>query len=494
MKKIIKFYPFLIAFYPILALRNFNISYVSINSLFRSIVLALVATAILLTGLSLILKNGAKARLITSLALILFFTYGHVYLAVEDHFGQAISHRYLILLTILIFALVTGLILWKYKNQPIVENFLAVFGAALFIISLVQSAAYDIPEALASQKAEKTKQSTVVTNSNLPDIYYIILDSYTRSDILQKDFDYDNSGFIQQLESMGFYVAKCSQSNFPITRFSLTSSMYMDYLQNFVNDSDVFPTLQLSPVNQTLKSLGYTTIAFENHVNDHFNLREDIHLARNKNGLNWENLTQGPNEFESELIDTTALRIFLDMPQLLPWLKLSNAVYAEHYKQSKYILSELPKVPEMNGTKFVFVHLLVPHDPYIFDQNGNYKVTGNSVAGYRGNVDFLDHQIPGILEQIIQKSKTPPIIIVQGDHGAALKRESRSMRMAILNAYYVKPEARAKLYDSITPVNSFRIILDTYFGQNYPLLADESYYAYKKDQFTTEYLVPNTCK
>lgn len=150
MKKIIKGYPFLIALYPIFALRNFNIIYVSINSLIRSIVLAAAGTGILLTVLYLILKNGAKARLITSLALILFFSYGHIYIAIEDHFGQAISHRYLILLAILLFGLLTWVILLKYKNQLVVENFFAVFSASLILFSLVQSAVYDIPEAIAA--------------------------------------------------------------------------------------------------------------------------------------------------------------------------------------------------------------------------------------------------------------------------------------------------------------------------------------------------------
>lgn len=494
MKKISHIYPFLIAFYPILALRNFNITYVSINSLWRSIVLALAGTAIMLAVLYLILKNGVKARLITTLALILFFSYGHVYMTIENHNGEAISHRYLVLLAALIFGLLTWVILRKYNNLAIVENFFTIFSAVLILISLVQSAAHDIPEWLASQKAEKTEQSTGVSQSERPDIYYIILDSYTRSDVLKKDYDFDNVDFLQKLESMGFYIAKCSQSNFPITQYSLTSSMNMDYLQNFLTDSVTFPTLQESKVNQTLKSIGYTTIAFENYNNDHFNLGEDIHLAQNKNPFSWEVISMGPNEYESMLIDTSALRIFEDMPQLIPWLNLNGVKYSEHYLQTKYILSELPKVPEMSSPKFVFVHLLVPHDPYIFGPNGEYHKTENPVSGYRANVDFIDRQIPGIVEQIIKNSKTTPVILIQGDHGPAGKTVTRSMRMSNLNAYYVKPEAKALLYNSITPVNSFRIIFNTYFGQHYPLLADESYYSYNKDQFTAEYLVTNTCK
>jgi hypothetical protein len=47
-------------------------------------------------------------------------------------------------------------------------------------------------------------------------------------------------------------------------------------------------------------------------------------------------------------------------------------------------------------------------------------------------------------------------------------------RNANLNAYYL-PKGYKDLYDSITPVNSFRIILNEYFGASYPLLPDITY-------------------
>jgi hypothetical protein len=68
------------------------------------------------------------------------------------------------------------------------------------------------------------------------------------------------------------------------------------------------------------------------------------------------------------------------------------------------------------------------------------------------------------------------------------------MRMSILNAYYVNEETKKDLYETITPVNSFRIIFNHYFGTNYPLLEDLSYHAYGEAEFTPEYLIPNTCK
>jgi hypothetical protein len=47
--------------------------------------------------------------------------------------------------------------------------------------------------------------------------------------------------------------------------------------------------------------------------------------------------------------------------------------------------------------------------------------------------------------------------------------------MAILNAYSV-PGGAPALYPSISPVNSFRVILNARFGESLPLLPDRSYF------------------
>jgi hypothetical protein len=76
-----------------------------------------------------------------------------------------------------------------------------------------------------------------------------------------------------------------------------------------------------------------------------------------------------------------------------------------------------------------------------------------------------------------------PIIILQGDHGpGAYMSYSKPLtsnmreRMSILNAYLVPAEATRRLYPSITPVNSFRVLLDVLLGESRPLLPDESYF------------------
>jgi len=80
-----------------------------------------------------------------------------------------------------------------------------------------------------------------------------------------------------------------------------------------------------------------------------------------------------------------------------------------------------------------------------------------------------------LVENIIHNSSTPPIIIIQSDHGAA--NASPPERMEILNAYYLPGGGNELLYQNISPVNTFRIIFNHYFGGDFDLLEDTSYHS-----------------
>jgi hypothetical protein len=49
--------------------------------------------------------------------------------------------------------------------------------------------------------------------------------------------------------------------------------------------------------------------------------------------------------------------------------------------------------------------------------------------------------------------------------------------MAILNAYRLPGDGVEKIYPSITPVNSFRVVFDTYFGTSLGLLEDRALFS-----------------
>jgi hypothetical protein len=164
-------------------------------------------------------------------------------------------------------------------------------------------------------------------------------------------------------------------------------------------------------------------------------------------------------------------------------------------------LSALPSMHEAGRPRFVFVHLLEPHPPFVFDADGTVDAgqflnaegnyTPESYArGYVGEVQYINREILRVLKTVIGQSDVPPIIILQGDHGPWYQPSETVL--TILNAYYLPGHADT-LYPTISPVNSFRIVLNEYFGASLPLLEDVNYNSPGREPYNYE-LVPNTCK
>ena len=136
------------------------------------------------------------------------------------------------------------------------------------------------------------------------------------------------------------------------------------------------------------------------------------------------------------------------------------------------------------GPTFVFGHFLLPHDPFVFDDEGNVcRLTSSAIAG-RAKVMWSRSATNKVIRDLVTtlqgRNGRRPIIIIQGDEGPfpetgiGLTRSWREadndelqIKMGIMNAYYFPDEDYAQLYQDITPVNSFRVILSKYFGLNF---------------------------
>jgi len=93
-----------------------------------------------------------------------------------------------------------------------------------------------------------------------------------------------------------------------------------------------------------------------------------------------------------------------------------------------------------------------------------------------------------LLPKMIASSPTPPIIILQGDHGSIGSKPGT--RTSIFNAYFLPDGAIRSLYPSISPANSFRVVFNQFFGGNYTLLEDVSYYSIYSAPFDFT-IIPN---
>jgi hypothetical protein len=144
---------------------------------------------------------------------------------------------------------------------------------------------------------------------------------------------------------------------------------------------------------------------------------------------------------------------------------------------------------------------VVPHLPYTFGPNGEVPAFQGKdatyeevAAAYVDQVKFVNREILNVIDRLIEDSHIPPVIIIQGDHGPLPDlTEDPLRRLPILNAYYLPGvQTDQILYSSISPVNSFRVVLNSYFGQNLPLLEDQSYFGPEDDRNANQ-LIPNSC-
>jgi hypothetical protein len=175
------------------------------------------------------------------------------------------------------------------------------------------------------------------------------------------------------------------------------------------------------------------------------------------------------SEFQEVLWSTTMLRPF--------YYHLVGTQYESAYRrQTLYTLEHLKRIPEMKGPKFVVAHICCPHTPFVFGPGGEdipfqdwWNVSDKQF--YRGQYIFISTEIEKVIDALLKKSEIPPIIILQSDHGTRSGYPVGDYEwQKILNAMYLPGMDYGELSDSISPVNTFRLVLNHYFGTDYPLL------------------------
>lgn len=512
------FYCVFFASYPALALMSNNITENKLIVVVRPLLVSIVIAMISLLIIWFISRDIQRSGLITLLFCALFFSFGHIFGLLEGKsiLGYEVDRiRYLALLFLVVF-IIGSMIILRTKHIPAgLSRNLLIISLVLLVIPVGNIILHSISSKHYSKISEQSlpvDQSQAIAPMDSPDIYYIILDSYTRQDVLEQAYHYDNQPFIDTLKNIGFYIADCSQSNYLRTHYSLASSLNMDYLPNLddrlqpgkVNPDVLMNLIKHSKVRADLKQLGYRFIAFENtYINTQIP-DADVYI-RTSNISIAQILVGYINPFEEMFIKTTTAVVVYRIPlgAFGEWIMRSSFPYYEDANIQLNQLRMLPEIAEEPGPKFVFVHMNIPHRPFIFDENGElltdpeyYGDNGKALSrryhmkGYTKQIAFLNNQLPTIISNILTESMVKSIIIIQGDHG--LDPQNRSK---ILNAIYFPDQNYNTLYPSISPVNTFRLVFNQYFGTTYPILKDQVNDVYPPSIFSVRpIVVSELCK
>jgi hypothetical protein len=490
MKRPPVFHPFLFALFPILALYAHNVKSIPIplGELAAPLAVSLAGAALLVAALGAVTKDAGKAGAGATWILLWFLSYGHLAARMADWTGIPPGPSFFwataLIVALGIFFIVRsrgGFLAWtRFLN--VVSSVLVLFNLA----SIAQTYAAR-PRIGAGAEVKVTGRATA-----RPNIYYIVLDAYTRADILQEVFAFDNAPFLSALESRGFAVADRSYANYNLTHQSLASSLNFTPLNELARDagyasSDREPLYALIRTNRAmafLKDRGYRLLTVSSSIGPTDFRNADRYFGFAVSG----------SEFKTVLLQTTPL-------QLLEPAGETSASYENHRQRILNAFRALEGSAFEKGPFFMFAHIMAPHPPFVFGPNGEAiepdylfsmvdadrlhgcgdEARTAYIARYRDQLSYLNSRILAAVDAILGASPKPPVIVLQGDHGSRAYADFDNPEasyfkenLAILNAYHVPGAAKGAVYPGISPVNTFRLIFRQYFGADLEPLPDTS--------------------
>ncbi|MBI4728329.1 MAG: hypothetical protein HY775_02320 [Acidobacteria bacterium] len=493
-------HPLLLAAFPVLSLFAANLGEVTFEQVRVPLAASVVAAAVLLLAAWSILRDLRRAALVVSIAVTLFFSYGRVFEPLRDRrLGGVLVGRHLVLLPLWAI-LGAGLAALALRARGALPRITKGMNAAAFVLVLttvVSMTSHGLARSPASAAdAPIPTHSPAGLAGNIarqPDIYYIILDRYAGNDALRRVFGFDNSEFLRSLRALGFSVPAAARPNYPNTTLSLASSLNMDYLDEPLtrrvggavsNWKAARRLFERTAVVRYLKERGY----------EYANIGSWWEGTR-KNALADRNYVYDPlSEFSRVLLQTTAA---------WPLAKRFGADRVLDVRESQWnrvhfqfrAIEETRK--DFRGPAFVFAHLTLPHDPYVFDRDGSFQDAAAERAkdrrqAYVDQLVWTNRRVHEMLRVLMAgPERDRPVIILQSDEGpnpiqidgrkpkgwtwsGATERQIQ-VKFRILEALYLPGIENSGFYPTITPVNIFRVVFNVYFNAGFPLRKDRSY-------------------
>lgn len=428
-------------------------------------------------------KERRKAALFMSFFLALFLFFG----AFQDflggfHLTSALA-QLRVFVPLALVAIAAAFITIKKMNWRF--NRLRVFLNALLVLYILIDAVTIISKLLnpgaSTEKVFAAYGLKKCDTCARPPIYFIVLDEYCGSDALQQYFNYDNSRFENFLQSEGFHVNRHTNSNYLLTVVSVSSILNMDFIH------------ELGPAS----------------ASNHFGYRKAVRLVSQNAVMNFMTaqgyrisnysylqLPGAPPVFkagylpgETDLITNKTLysRIADNLNRVLATrfrneklLRREDEFYIRNNEAMiKGVLKEA--VRPKTQPAFTYLHLMMPHDPIAFDSLGR-RITPFRARGrypqkerddaYLQYLVYTNKRMQQFVHELKKATKGEAVIVLMSDHGYRHIPVKTNLTWQNFNAVYLPGGNYNKWYDGISNVNQFRVLLNTAFGQQLPMLKD----------------------
>lgn len=478
----IPFFVFLIPVFFVLHGYQENLGYVHPGEAALLAAVYLAGSAVVFCLAFLFYRNATKAALATGFLLGFYFFFG----ALQD-FLKAHLHplsRYAVIVPAFGIAAIVWIVFLRRTRRDFSR--LMVYFNVLFLIYIplefVLAVHMYIPTPVVGTRASIDPIHFIPYHGPKPDLYFLLFDAYASSKCLQEQYHYDNGDFDRFLNNKGFHIQPASRANYKYTILSMPSIFnmgYLDklkdvkggpvaeyyYLSDLIKDNDLMYWLETAGydiVNCSIFDLrGHPSPITESLLPLQTRLITDqTFYSRFYRDIGWNFYQFTVNPFSEKEINLS----LNNDNKLIARLEAASAAPSPH-------------------PRFFYGHFNIPHPPYYFDKQGKrrkvrapYKATDeDNVQGYLDYLNYTNQKAEELIDTIMTNSRGQAVIIIMGDHGLRYHDRLGYNPLSFVenqNAVYFPGKDYHLFYDSISGVNQFRVVLNTLFGQNLPMLKD----------------------
>lgn len=444
----------------------------------------------ILTGVALVsfvfcrlLQRQIKKAAFLTFVLLFFLLYTTSIINYFDLWA-ALPHVKDQLLIILGLFLIIAVIVYKVKT--IGPRFIMLLNVTLGLLILLELVFFLFT---GNNKAKKEATSffeskqNFQTKKSFPSVYLILLDEYAGSESLERNFNYNNSSFIKFLASRKFKIIQNAASNYKYTLLSLPSMFNGEYISipkslsvyGEEGSKQAMVDMFYNKTFATFKKLGYNTVNYSP-----FAIQDNDEAYTNRflpSGI-------------LLLLYPTLLDDFVE--QLPPYLLIKlgkndwlESYYKKLHEQNERLIQKTYEKSQERNTQpvFCYVHLMLPHSPYIMDSTGKVNIPylssqSHSIEiekeAYIQSLQYTNKLMMNVIDSLQRNTNNNAIILVMSDHGykTHVFNKRQEDKFNSLNAVYMPDADTAKWYNGMTNINQFRILFSTITSETIPLIKD----------------------
>ncbi len=441
--------PVLITIFPIVFLFANNSKEADIKDAIYLILGFSFATIMATVFLLFILHFSIKATLIAEIFSFFLLNYALLEKIIKKIFPQLYYWHVFPLLLFVLFVLFINI--YRHLPESTTESMIIIINIACVSL-LTFNIIISLPNIIKGGSDNRNTAEKITIEkpqSNLPDIYYFVLDEYSNFNFIKKYYNYDNSVFESFLREKHFTISSDSYNDSDQTLTVLTNILNLDYIStNATSQKEKYDMRQSAVLYQILKKAGYELIGVG---------KTDYTFALTS--LTQGSKTTGIGNVRGE----TFSQIVLKNSFLYPLITIDHTKRAQEVLKAFDYFEDETNLKQHLVPTCTITYIESPQ-PFLFDPDGRNVSPGDyynwsDKKFYLNQYKYISEKMIRVIDNIISANPNC-IIFVSSDHSARFRDEfeAQDKKSPFHALYYcgnLMPSISGK-----SGVNTWRIILN----------------------------------